>query len=93
MAENNGRIKRSRILTHPLGGRVALLREVGTIQDFSAVQDAWAKGLGSRQLWPPRKDFKDPDHTVISTFIHDEATQNIITGQRKAVERNRPSTM
>ena len=40
MADNQGRIKRSPLLTHPLSGRAGLLREIGAHHDHGAVSDA-----------------------------------------------------
>ena len=85
MADNQGRIKRSPLLTHPLSGRSGLLREIGASHDHGVVSDAWARGLGGRQIWicSPKSDFTNFHNTAFTTFIHDEAIQSIITGLEK----------
>ena len=82
MAYNKGGIKRSRLHTHPLAGRAGLLREIGASHNHGVVLDAWARGLGDRQLWNyvPRPDAKDTDVALYTNLIHDETTQFIIAG-------------
>lgn len=95
MPDNKGRIKRSRLLSHPLGGRAGLVREIGASLDHGSVFDAWARGLGGRQLWicPPRIDSKDGDVATFTTFIHDEATQSLSAGLRRYEDGTTISSM
>ena len=85
MADNQGRIKRSPLLTHPISGRAGLIREIGASHGHGAVSDAWARGLGSRQIWicSPKSDFTNFHNTAFTTFIHDKAIQSVIAGLEK----------
>ena len=79
MSAKKGRIKRSPLLTLPLGGRVGLLREIGAVTDHGTMFEAWATGLKDRQLriHNLEGDFNDDD-TSIKNFIYDEATEGLV---------------
>lgn len=79
MSANKGRIKRSPILTLPLGGRVGLLREIGPATDHGTMFEAWTTGLRDRQLRiHDLKGALNDDNTSIKKFIYDEATERLV---------------
>lgn len=86
MADNKKRIQQSQCLANPLSGRAGLLRELGTTYNHSAVSNVWAGGLGSQLLWNLNRHdgtSSRPENATayaFTTFIHDEATQQIIAG-------------
>ena len=79
MSANKGRIKSSPILTLPHGGRVGLLREIGTVTDHGTMFEAWTAGLRDRQLRiHDLKGALNDDCTSIKKFIYDEATERLV---------------
>lgn len=95
MPNNKGGIKKSRIIAHPLSGRAGLLREIGSSKDQGAEFDAWARGLGNRQMWKGLHGLnpKDTDIAAFTTFIHDETSQHIIAGLKRYEDGRINSTM
>ena len=94
MSTNKGRIKRSPLLTLPLGGRVGLLREIGAVTDHGTMVEAWATGLRDRQLriHDPKGDLND-ENTSIRGFIYDEATKGLVASLETCQNSSKLFTM
>ena len=78
MSTQKGRIKRSPLLTLPLGGRVGLLREIGAVTDHGTMIEAWATGLRDSQLriHDPKGEINN-ENTSIRGFMYDETTESL----------------
>ncbi len=73
------RIKRSRVLAHPLLGRAGLSHATGHSRDCTVISDAWAVSLRPRTLYPTSPQEADwYGASDYSTFIRDKATQAIV---------------
>jgi hypothetical protein len=75
---SNTVLHRSSIFTHPFGGRLSLLRELGASKPTvaKAVVDSWARGLERRTLFhKTRAAHSGPD---ITQFVIDDLTNTFL---------------
>ena len=79
MANIQQTMQRSGVLAHPFSG---LTREIGASHKDAAIFDAWAEGLGNRQLWTPfpRSTARSSRYFAFTALFYDETTHSIIFG-------------
>lgn len=90
MASEKTFIRRSKVLTHSLGGQAGLLRESGLNDNKVGMSNAWSQGLDNRVLWR-RKETALP--MEFTNLIYDETLQATIFGLKAKDElaRRAPS--